>query len=286
MKTYVTLEELKTYMGVTTSTKDGLIKILNNQATDIVNGILSANDLSLHKVTDEVHDAVGKRKFYLHDPHVIAIGGINEIIANSEYPYTQDDAYDIDNDQLIITGFLTAGPRKARITYAAGWNLGGSATAEVLDYASLAGKTFTITVGKTTTVLTEGTDWNRGTSNEAAAEALSAAIRGVKGIDSFFMGTTVYIIDETPNRATTAIATNALEADLELSASVLGNVDFPESIKGAIMIWVSDMFTRAKNTRVRSYTIGSKQVTFASDNEAELFTNLMNGYKRANILIV
>ena len=286
MKTYVTLEELKAYMGVSGSTKDTLIKMLNEQATDIVNGILNATDLSLHKVTDEIHDGIGQYKIDLNDPHAIAIGSIVERISESDQEYTQTEEYDINNSQLGITGYLTAGKRKVKITYAAGWNLGGSATVEILDYTGLTGKTFTVTVGKTIDILTEGVGWNKGSSNEAAAISLSSALNGLKSIHSFVLGTTVYIVDETPNRATTTIATNAATTKMTLSSGTLGNVDFPPAIKGAIMAYVSDVFSRAKNTRVRSYTIGSKQVTFASDSEAQGFKSALNQYKRANFAII
>jgi hypothetical protein len=285
MKTYVTIEELKTYMGLSGSSHDARLEMINKQATDIVNGILNASDLTLHKVTDEIHDGVGNTLIRLSEPHTIAIGSIFERVNSEDIEYTQTEPYDISDSDLRITGYLTAGPRKVKITYAAGWNLGGSATAEIVDYSLLSAKTFTITLGKTISVLTEGSEWNAGASNESAATSLSAAINAVKGVNSFVLGTTVYIIDETPNRATTTIDTNA-GAAITLSSSTLDNVNFPEAIKGAIMIYVSDMFTRAKNSRVKSYTIGSKQVTFASDSEAKLFTSMLDQYKRALILII
>lgn len=285
MKTYVTIEELKTYMGLSGSSYDARLEMINKQATDIVNGILNASDLTLHKVTDEIHDGVGNTLIRLSEPHVIAIGSIFERVNSEDIEYTQTEPYDISNSDLRITGYLTAGPRKVKITYAAGWNLGGSATADIVDYSLLSAKTFTITLGKTISVLTEGSEWNAGSSNESAATSLSEAINAVKGVNSFVLGTTIYIIDETPNRATTTIDTNA-GAAITLSSSTLNNVNFPEAIKGAIMIYVSDMFTRAKNSRVKSYTIGSKQVTFASDSEAKLFTSMLDQYKRALILII
>ncbi|GAH49039.1 unnamed protein product, partial [marine sediment metagenome] len=58
------------------------------------------------------------------------------------------------------------------------------ATIEIVDYSALALDTVTVTINATAHVLTEGTDWNRGASNTAAASSLAAAIDALEGVSA------------------------------------------------------------------------------------------------------
>lgn len=58
------------------------------------------------------------------------------------------------------------------------------ATITIGDYSALALDTVTVTIDATAHVLTEGTDWNRGASNTAAATSLAAAIDALEEVSA------------------------------------------------------------------------------------------------------
>lgn len=69
----------------------------------------------------------------------------------------------------------------------------------VIDYASLAGKTVSITVGGATTELLEEDSgaWEALTSNDATATSLAAAIDGIAGVAAAAVGAVITIVPGT-----------------------------------------------------------------------------------------
>lgn len=286
MNLYVTTAELKSFMGISGSSQDSKIAMFNKAATSLLNGYLGVSDLALHKVTEEVHNA-SARRFRLRDMHVSAIG----TILNDEDEYTQTEAYDIEqltsgmNYILNLENYLTAGERKGKITYVAGWNASGMAKITVSITGMLAGATITLgAVSADGYTITRGVDWTAQSTNEEEATAIAAAIDSRAGTRAFALGSVVYVVEDTnPQVITRTIATNDT-GHLVLSDSILRSVDFPEDIRLAIMTSVSSMMQFSKNPRLKSYTVGQKTVTFASKAEADSYEQFLRPYTRALVL--
>ena len=92
----------------------------------------------------------------------------------------------------------------------------------ITDYTQLAGKTITINA----TVLTEGTSFNRGASNDACATALATAINALANINAAATGPVVTVQADAPGTAGNAygMATNATEGITLSAATLLGGV--------------------------------------------------------------
>lgn len=289
MNLYVTTAELKTYLGISGSTQDALLAMLNKSATSWINGHLGVSDLSLHKVTREVHNGCSQQ-VRLDDVHLVALG----TIMSDEDEYTQDEEFDIvrrkDGLDYIfnIEDYFTAGYRKVFVDYAAGWNAYAMAKITVTDYAGLASGA-TITLGAVNTdgfTLTRGVSWTAQTSNEAEAAAIATAIDAQAGTKAFALGNVVYVMEDTnPGVATRTIASSD-GTRLALSAGTLGGVDFPEGIKLAVMMLVASLKQGAKNAKVKSYTIGTKTVTFLNDADFKMFDSTLKPYERARVHVV
>ena len=272
-------------MGITGSGSDSLLVMFNKMATIVVNGALGVNDLSLHKVTDEVHDAIG-RYLNLYDLPVVAIGKI----MNGDDEYTQDDPYDILLGRLKLEDWLSAGLRKAKVTYAAGYHSYGYAKLTITDLANLAANA-TITLGAISTdgyTLIRGTDWNPATSIEDEATAIAAAIQAKAGTNAFALGGDVYVIEGTNPQVVGRTITTSDSTRLALSGSSLQlssnqKENMPEDIRLAIMIYVANLVNSRKNPKLKSYTIGSKTVSFASDAEFNQFNDLLKPYKKVGV---
>jgi predicted RecA/RadA family phage recombinase len=74
-------------------------------------------------------------------------------------------------------------------------------TVEVLTYTGLTGKTITVTIGRTDTVLTEGVDFNAETGNNTTATNIAAAIAALDGVDAAAVSAVVTV---TPGTGATA----------------------------------------------------------------------------------
>lgn len=283
MNLYVKTEEIKSFMGISVATHDSLIAMFNKMATAVVNGALGVNDLSLHKVMDEVHDADGQY-LDLYDTPVVAIGKI----MNGDDEYTQDDPYDVLVSRVKLENWLSAGPREAKVTYAAGYHAYGYAKITITDLANLAAGA-TITLGAISTdgyTITRGTDWSPATSIEDEATAIAAAIQAKAGTNAFALGGDVYVIEGTNPQVVGRTITTSDSVRLALSGSTLDGLNFPEDIRLAVMIYVANLMTSRKNPKLKSYTIGSKTVSFASDAEFNQFNDLLKPYKKVGVRVV
>jgi len=285
MNLYVTTDEIKTYLGISGSSSDAVLAMINKFATDDLNGILSVTDLALHKVSGEVHNG-GTDRLELRDLHVQAIGDLYE---DEDTLYEQDDAYDIDNYVLHLDDGLTGGEREVTIDYVSGWNASGYATITVTDYANLAAAA-TVILGATPSAgggtVTRGTDWTAGADNDEEATNLAAAIDALTNVRAFALQNVVYVVDDYQAQATGRTLATSDSVRLAKSASTLAGVDFPEGIRGAVLLLIAGRFAKRKNARVQSYSIGSKSVTFASDADAADFKTAISHYKRAKLHIV
>lgn len=92
-------------------------------------------------------------------------------------------------------------------------------TITILDYTLMAGKTVTVNAN----VLTEGSSFNRGASNNACATALAAAINALSNVDATASGNVVTIVANasgtTPNAYN--LLTNGAAGALTLSGATL-----------------------------------------------------------------
>lgn len=284
MNLYVTTTELKTYLGISGSTQDSLLGMLNKQATMLVNGIIGVSDLSLHKISDEVHDAKGS-VVYLSEAHPVRIG----TIMDDDTEYTQEEAYDLQDRTLYLENYLKNGYRALKVSYAAGWNARQMAYIDIVDYSGLA--LDTVTVGGV--VKTAGTNWTAGTSNAATATSLATAINGLtttspasKTVSAFALGSRVYILDDEVG-GTNNIAISASDTtSMTLSAAALGGIDFPEDIKAAVMMMVSFLKNQSKNRGIKSYTIGQKTISFADDGSFAMFEGFLRPYIQVKLIAI
>jgi hypothetical protein len=288
MNLYVSLTEIKNFLDIGGTSKDALLLMLNKQATSDLNEMLSVNDLALHKNTGEVRDAIGQM-LDLRDLHAVEI----ESITDDGIAYSQTDAYDIGNYRVYLQDFLRGGPRKALISYAAGWNASGMSKITVSDVAGLAASA-TITLGNLTGAtnggtLTRGVAWAAKATEALEAAAIAAAINTTPYARAFAINATVYVIenggatiDVTPQLTGRTIATSDATR-LALSSATLSGVDFPESLRGALLLLVSGKLASRKAKGVKSYTIGTKTVTFATDADAAEFKATIAAFKRVKV---
>lgn len=287
MNLYVTTSEIKSFMGISGSSQDTKLDMLNKAATSLLNGYLGVSDLALHKVTDEVHDACSN-KFRLHDIHVTAIGSVMD----GDTEYTQDEAFDIEartngiDYVLNLEDPIVEGYRKGKFTYAAGWNASGMAKITVTVSGLAAGATITLgAISADGFTLTRGSSWTAQSTDALEATAIAAAIDAQTGTRAFALGNVVYIIEATnPQVATRTIATSD-STRLALSDSILRSVDFPEAIRFALLTNISSMFQLSKNPRLKSYTVGQKTVTFASKAEADSYEQYLKPFVRGKVFI-
>lgn len=288
MNLYVSLTELKAFLDIGGTAKDALLLMLNKQATADLNAMLSVSDLALHLNTQEVHDACG-RVIDLNDIHGVAVGDVTD----DGNAYTQTDPYDLDNYRLHLTDFLSGGTRKLKVTYAAGWNASGMSKITVSDVAAL-GAAATITLGNLTgatngSTLTRGVQWIAAATEALEASAIAAALNVAGYVRAFALGAVVYVIenggatvDVTPQLTGRTIATSD-GTRLALSAATLAGVDFPESLRGLVMLLVSGRMASRKSKGVKSYTIGTKTVTFATDADSQEFKIGLNAFRRVKV---
>ena len=89
-------------------------------------------------------------------------------------------------------------------------------------------------------------------------------------------------VSDTPQLTGRAISVSDATR-LALSAATLAGVDFPESLRGMVMLMVGGSIAARKSKGVKSYTIGSKTVTFASDADADEFKAKLAAYKRVKV---
>lgn len=285
MNLYVSTADIKTYLGITGSSKDGLIAMLNKQATSMVTGILGSSDLSLHAVYGERHDAM-RQFFQLTDRHVVHIGKIIQNVDTVPQEYTQTAAYDIQDNVLHLKNYLLGGYRTVTVDYAAGWNASGVGVLEVKDITGLSGAT--ISVGGHT--ITEAIDWDAETDNYTTAQNIADALNANSSIASlakaFACGAKVFVVDKVVGQEdTVSISTSALVNYMALTAAggKLTGIDMPEGIKGAIMMYVSVLFNSSKNPKLVSYTIGTKRVQFASDSDFTMFKDMLAPFRNVSV---
>ncbi|MBA7700768.1 hypothetical protein ES703_109492 [subsurface metagenome] len=88
-----------------------------------------------------------------------------------------------------------------------------TATITIVDYSGCVGDTVTITIDTTDHVLTEGVDWDRGSSNAEAASSLASAINLLTGVSASARDAVVVI---TAKYNITALATSG-GADITIS---------------------------------------------------------------------
>lgn len=287
---YVTTAEIKSYLGITSSTHDTVLAMLNKMAADELNGILSVSDLAFHKVTDEVHDG-GEDRYELNDLNVRLIGDIYE----DSTLYSQTEAYDIDNYVLHLEDALNGSEREVTIDYVAGWNAAGWTTLTITNNATIADN-MTITIapgGSGAVVLTEDTEWTTGADATTTAADIAEAINNhaslggaASGVRAFSIGAVIYVVDKEPQRKTSTIALSDATGFTLASNTLNGVVDFPESLRYANLLLIAGRFAKRKNAGVKSYTIGAKSVAFGSESDANEFKGAIAQYKRAKLHVL
>ena len=280
MNLYVTTTEIKVFMGISSSTYDTLLGMLNKQATSVVNSLLSVSDFSLHKVTNEKPRIVREDTVHmlvLNDHPIKKIGTIDE----DGTDYTQTDPYDIDGHLVELDNYILTAERKTKVDYSAGYNARGMAYVDIVDYTALSTETVTVDGN----VVTEATEWDAETSNEVTATNLAAAISAISGLDAFATGVRVYVMDNTVQGTGKAISVSDA-VNMTLSDSTLDNLDFPEDLRMGIFLYISDLFERRKNPKLQSYTIGSKTVQFSNKAGFEQFKTAVMPYKAIRVHVI
>lgn len=291
MNLIVTTDEIKTFLGLSGSSSDSVLAMLNKFAHQDLFNVLGVNELDFHLVEGERVDGCGSNYIELKDIHVQDV----VTIMDDDQEYTQTDEYDIQNYVVHLEDYLSAGQRKVVVDYAAGWFAAGHGTLEVADYSLITGAT-TITIdpagasAPSAVVLTEGTNWDAETSNEVTAENIAAAINanstlaGSTGVRAVAVGATVYLIDRVAQRESSTVVLSD-DSGFTLSGSPLTGTDMPESLREAVILLVAGRLAKRKNTGVSSYTIGSKSVTFATQEDASQFKEIVRPYLRSKAFV-
>lgn len=300
MNTYVTITEIKSFLSISGTSQDTLLAMLNKMATADINEILSVSDLALHKVEGERLSTVAhgpdcmKLWIDFNDPQVVAV----ERIMDDDVEYTQDEAYDIRDYRVYLEDFLAGGHRLVTVDYAAGWHAAGWTTLEVTDYSAIVGGT-TITLTPDgddgdDVILTEGADWDASVDNNTTAANIAEAInnstnlgKSAVGIRAVCVNAVIYLADNVPQRDYSTVALSS-STGFDLGNTVLdGAINFPESIREAVILMVAGRLAKRKSTGVKSYTIGSKSVQFGDDgsgsNDANTVKKTLARYMRAKV---
>ncbi len=115
--------------------------------------------------------------------------------ANMEFGIYQDRVY-------FGNGVSAAQVYDRTVSYGGAYSL--PVTLTVVSYAGLAGDT--VTIGSTT--LTAGVEWTAGTSNDATATSLAAAIDALSGVAASAVGAVITVTSETPHIVRLSDSTN------------------------------------------------------------------------------
>lgn len=136
-------------------------------------------------------------------------------------------------------------------------------------------------------VLTRGVHWTAQATAELEAEAIADAIAAnVSGVRTFSINSRVYVIEDSDVQVEGRALTTSDSTRLEASDSTLTNVDFPEDLRQAVILLVIGYLAKRRNAGVQSYTIGSKSVSFASEDDKNQFEGLINPYLRPILHVV
>jgi len=97
---------------------------------------------------------------------------------------------------------------------------------EVFDFAALTGKTITLTIGGTPTVITEGVEWTAATDDETTAASISTAITAIAGVNSDIAtnNLALALINDLTGFTLSAVTTNADSTDLAVTDLSKGTV--------------------------------------------------------------
>lgn len=273
MDRIVTNDEIKLLLGISGSTNDAYIDVMNDLQTELLADILGIAEFGLHTVTDERVKVYREDALYLSDFPV-----------DTSETITVDDVY---HDE--VTGItFRLDPKSIRtlriedesgdpstislsevfVSYTAGYIL--KDTLEVLDDSALATKTLKVKalgVETTYTFIASGSP----TATQillGATEALTAAAIATK------ISGTVSSATVTAPLGTSFELGTATSSELAITSATL-----PKAFKQAVSLMVGGALAdREKIGGVSSYTLGSKTVSYRSESEAQLMKQIITPY--------
>ena len=126
--TYATTTEIKTFLQISSSSKDTLIGVLNQAATEIINGALGVKTLAAQTITKELqrmfyNDRTGNYEVYLNHSPLISVDNVYDVddVEITDFVVSQPDVantrriiFDKDNmnwrDNILVTyqaGYVT-----------------------------------------------------------------------------------------------------------------------------------------------------------------------------------
>lgn len=113
---------VKPYLGIaaTDTTKNALLDLLNDAATELLNSIMNVNTLAHHTVTAERFDG-GVSTIWCKDFPITSVTSIT--VGRNATAYTQTSAYVLDKNTVLLDGSVGGGTgyEQCKITYDAGY---------------------------------------------------------------------------------------------------------------------------------------------------------------------
>ena len=273
MDRIVTNDEIKLLLGISGSTNDAYIDVMNDLQTELLADILGIAEFGVHTVTDERVKVYREDALYLSDFPV-----------DTSETITVDDVY---HDE--VTGItFRLDPKSIRtlriedesgdpstislsevfVSYTAGYLL--KDTLEVLNDSALAGKTLKVKVLGVETTYTFIGSGSPETDEIliGATEALTASAIATK-----ISGTVSSAVVTAPLGMSFELGT-ATSSELAITSATL-----PKAFKQAVALMVGGALAdREKIGGVSSYTLGSKTVSYRSESEAQLMKQIIPPY--------
>lgn len=272
MNKIITNDEIKILLGMSGDSEDAVVQLWNKSATQTLLNLLQIAELVTHNVIDERVEVVDHSQLCL-----------------SDFPVDIDETITIKNllkQEVAGLSFLLDPKNKRTVnivdsngvaqeithcevfaSYTAGYSVQG--TVEVLTNNDLAEKTIKVYESGTPTTYTfkasgaTGNEINVGGDTDATAANIAAALGGsaAASVATLPLGTIVELV---------------LATTLQLT---IIDPTIPEPLKMAVaLIAGGGIAERQKKGGVNSYTIGSKTVSFRTDNEAEQVKQIVNKY--------
>lgn len=255
--------EIKTLLGITGTTQDSLIELLNRQATEMLLDFIGVDSLVSHAVSGE-RIQLFAREYWV--PRIFPINLLETITLTdwsgntiTGFTFGQDDQDFRRVNFLDSSGKRTVcGYDRFYASYTAGYTI--QQTVTVTDYASLVGKTITAYVNGEATAYTfsdDGAGTNEiasAVSNDQTATNIATALGGTSSTDTVTLPLGTWIELGTATAAMLSVTDYTL----------------PESLKQCVAFLVSGILAeRNKSKNIESYKIGGKEVKFSNSTDAD-----------------
>lgn len=278
----ITKEEIKIYLGITTTDQDALIEMLKTSAINTLKNAIGVSNLESHSREEEIQVFNGS-KLILSDFPV----DISSIIVKTilDYEYTDLTFQSYNNSLRTIEVLNSLGVQtnipeeRAKVTYTAGYTYND--TMQVLSLTDLANKTITITIAGVSTTWTfksatpSTNEILIGASVNDTATNIAAALGGTASTDTVTL----------PLGSSVALGTATT------SQFIITNSNVPQELKACVAFIIGGgLSEQNKAGGISQLKIDDKSITFRNDFEKSyaqsIIDEYMIKYQKVNIYAV